>query len=71
MARIIGVRFRTAGKIYYFDPLRFSVKRGDHVIVETARGVEYGTVVGEAVSYTHLTLPTTSGWCRSRWSPYH
>lgn len=47
MARIIGVRFRTAGKIYYFDPLRFSVKRGDHVIVETARGVEYGTVVGE------------------------
>ena len=53
MARIIGVRFRTAGKIYYFDPLRFSVKRGDHVIVETARGVEYGTVVG-AVSYTHL-----------------
>ena len=47
MARIIGVRFRTAGKIYYFDPLRFSVKRGDHVIVETARGVEYCTVVGE------------------------
>lgn len=47
MAKIIGVRFRTAGKIYYFDPLRFSVKRGDHVIVETARGVEYGTVVGE------------------------
>lgn len=47
MARIIGVRFRTAGKIYYFDPLRFSVKRGDHVIVETARGVEYGTVVGD------------------------
>lgn len=47
MARIIGVRFRTAGKIYYFDPLRFSVKRGDHVIVETARGVEYGMVVGE------------------------
>ena len=32
MAKIIGVRFRTAGKIYYFDPLRFSVKRGDHVI---------------------------------------
>ena len=38
--------FRTAGKIYYFDPLNFQVKRGDHVIVETARGVEYGTVVG-------------------------
>lgn len=46
MAKVIGVRFRTAGKIYWFDPLNFQVKRGDHVIVETARGVEYGTVVG-------------------------
>ncbi len=47
MVKIIGVRFRTAGKIYYFDPLQFEVKRGDHVIVETARGIEYGTVVGD------------------------
>ncbi len=47
MVKVIGVRFRTAGKVYYFDPLQFQVKRGDHVIVETARGVEYGTVVGE------------------------
>ena len=46
MKRIIVVRFRTAGKIYYFDPVGFEIKRGDHVIVETARGVEYGTVVG-------------------------
>ena len=45
MIKVIGVRFRTAGKIYFFDPLQFQVKRGDHVIVETARGVEYGTVV--------------------------
>ena len=45
MVKVIGVRFRTAGKIYYFDPLNFQVKRGDHVIVETARGVEYGRVV--------------------------
>lgn len=45
MIKVIGVRFRTAGKIYFFDPLQFKVKRGDHVIVETARGVEYGTVV--------------------------
>ena len=45
MTKVIGVRFRTAGKIYFFDPLNFNVKRGDHVIVETARGVEYGTVV--------------------------
>ena len=36
MIKVIGVRFRTAGKIYFFDPLKFDVKRGDHVIVETA-----------------------------------
>ncbi|MCR4755934.1 MAG: stage 0 sporulation family protein [Lachnospiraceae bacterium] len=47
MKKIIGVRFRTAGKIYFFDPKDYDVKRGDHVIVETARGVEYGTVVGD------------------------
>ena len=47
MVKIIGVRFRTAGKIYFFDPAQFPIKRGDHVIVETARGVEYGTVVGD------------------------
>ena len=46
MTKVIGGRFRTAGKIYYFDPTRFEIKKGDHVIVETARGVEYGTVVG-------------------------
>ncbi|MCH5344136.1 MAG: stage 0 sporulation family protein [Acetatifactor sp.] len=45
MTKVIGVRFRTAGKIYFFDPLKFEIKRGDHVIVETARGIEYGTVV--------------------------
>lgn len=45
MTRVIGVRFRAAGKIYYFDPLKFNIKKGDAVIVETARGVEYGTVV--------------------------
>lgn len=47
MVKVIGVRFRTAGKIYFFDPLKFDVKRGNHVIVETARGIEYGTVVGD------------------------
>ena len=45
MIKVIGIRFRTAGKIYYFDPKDIELKRGDHVIVETARGVEYGTVV--------------------------
>ena len=45
MTTVIGVRFRTAGKIYYFSPKDIEFKRNDHVIVETARGVEYGTVI--------------------------
>lgn len=45
MILIIGVKFRKSGKVYYFDPIGLPVRRGDHVIVETARGVEYGTVV--------------------------
>lgn len=47
MIKVVGVRFRTAGKIYFFDPVKFHIKKGAHVIVETARGVEYGTVVGD------------------------
>ena len=47
MVRVVGVRFRTAGKIYFFDPLDFSIKRGENVIVETARGIEFGTVVSD------------------------
>ncbi len=47
MVKVIGVRFRTAGKVYFFDPVDYDIKRGDHVIVETARGVEFGTVVGD------------------------
>ena len=47
MVKVIGVRFRTAGKIYFFDPGRFHIKKGNHVIVETARGIEYGTVVSD------------------------
>ena len=46
MTKVIGVRFRTAGKVYFFDPGKFEVRQGDHVIVETARGIEYGTVIG-------------------------
>ena len=44
---VIGVRFTRAGKIYYFDPDGQKIERGKHVIVETARGVEYGDVVME------------------------
>lgn len=46
MIKIVGVRFRNAGKVYYFDPKNYKIGPQDHVIVETARGVEYGTVVG-------------------------
>ena len=62
MVRIIGVRFRKAGKIYYFDPLDLDVKAGDKVIVETARGVEFGHVVvgareGSEESIVHPLKP--------------
>ena len=45
MTKVIGVRFRTAGKIYFFAPGKLKIQTGDKVIVETARGVEFGTVV--------------------------
>ena len=45
MVNVIGVRFRKAGKVYYFDPAGYEVAVGDNVIVETARGIEYGAVV--------------------------
>lgn len=47
MVKVIGVRFRTAGKVYYFDPAGIDIQKGQNVIVETARGVEYGQVVLE------------------------
>ena len=45
MTKVVGVRFRRAGKIYYFDPGKAKMAAGSHVIVETARGIEYGTVL--------------------------
>ncbi len=45
MTKVVGVRFRTADKIYFFAPGSLEIKKGQHVIVETARGVEYGYVV--------------------------
>ncbi|WP_172373747.1 PSP1 domain-containing protein [Sporosarcina jiandibaonis] len=45
MYKVVGVRFKKAGKIYYFDPLDFELNINDYVIVETARGVEYGKIV--------------------------
>ena len=45
MIKVIGVRFRKAGKIYFFDPTDLEIQQGTNVIVETARGIEYGNVV--------------------------
>ena len=47
MVNIVGVRFKPAGKIYYFDPVDIDIKLGQDVIVETARGLEYGMIVIE------------------------
>lgn len=48
MAKVIGVRFKSVGKVYYFDPLHYDVPLGGYVIVETARGVECGQVAMSA-----------------------
>ena len=45
MTKVVGIRFRNVGKIYYFNPKEYKMKIGDHVIVETARGIEFGRVV--------------------------
>lgn len=45
MVEVVGIRFKKAGKVYYFDPNGVVIEKGSHVIVETARGVEYGTVM--------------------------
>ena len=45
MINIVGVRFKNAGKIYYFDPVDFEIEEDMDVVVETARGLEYGTIV--------------------------
>ena len=45
MVKVIGVRFKEGGKIYFFDPADFEVSKGDYVIVDTARGLECGLVV--------------------------
>jgi cell fate regulator YaaT (PSP1 superfamily) len=56
---VVGVRFKKAGKIYYFDPVDLPVEKDHHVIVETARGVEYGKVVigKKSISESDVVLP--------------
>lgn len=62
MVKVIGVRFRTAGKIYFFAPGKLKIKTGDKVIVETARGVEFGHVVTgpKEVPEEQITQPLKS-----------
>lgn len=62
MTKVIGVRFRTAGKIYFFSPAKLNIKKGDKVIVETARGVEFGSVVMDPkdVEDDEITQPLKS-----------
>lgn len=62
MTRVIGVRFRTAGKIYFFSPAKLNIQKGDKVIVETARGVEFGSVVTnpKEVEDDEITQPLKS-----------
>ena len=62
MIKVIGVRFRTAGKIYFFSPGELEIKPGEYVIVETARGIEYGRVVSgpKEVSDDEVVQPLKS-----------
>lgn len=59
MIEVVGVRFKKAGKIYYFDPENNKLTTDDHVIVETARGIEYGKVVipNRLVDIDDVVLP--------------
>lgn len=59
MYTVVGIRFKSAGKIYYFDPVGFELKKNQYVIVETARGIEYGEVVvnNKEVEEKDVVLP--------------
>ena len=57
MYKIVAVRFKPAGKAYYFDPLDFDIKKNDNVIVETVRGMEYGTSVYDVKEIDEEAVP--------------
>ena len=61
MLDVTGVSFRQAGKVYYFDSNNLKYKLGDHVIVETARGIEYGVVVKENFSSSAIIFKSVFG----------
>lgn len=62
MIKVVGIRFKKAGKIYYFDPADFEISVGSHAIVETARGIELGKVVlgPKEVNDEEITPPLKS-----------
>lgn len=59
MYNVVGVRFKKAGKIYFFDPDGIVIERGQFVVVETARGIEFGNVViaNKLVDEDDVVLP--------------
>lgn len=59
MVKVVGVRFKKAGKVYYFDPLEYDVKKDQPVIVETARGIEFGqcVIAGKEIDDTEIVSP--------------
>ena len=59
MTKVVGVKFKKAGKMYYFDPAGYKLKNGDNVIVETSRGQEFGTVTmkNREISKDELVSP--------------
>ena len=75
MVTVIGVRFKKAGKIYYFSPNDIDIQKGNKVIVETVRGIEFGEcVIGiKEIKEDDIVSPlkcvirkATDGRCRKR-----
>lgn len=62
MINVVGVRFKKAGKIYYFDPMDLDIKKGNYVVVETARGIEFGEcVIGiKSINESEIVAPLKS-----------
>ncbi len=59
MVSVAGVRFKQNGKVYYFDPTGFELKKGDKVIVETSRGLELGDIVNEPMALGEAEVSKT------------
>ena len=62
MTKVVGIKFKDAGKMYYFTPAEIRTTLDDNVIVETARGLEFGTVCQEEIeiSESELVAPLKS-----------